>query len=107
MEFQQVALKTAVVPKGDYCWSDGSGCRWFCHDSPVENRCLRGFKPSEPEDPFEIIKDPECARLTVIRPRICLAKPLRSIKKALHYWKPTRLTLKVNPRIHAWLWWNF
>jgi len=33
--------------------------------------------------------------------------PHRSIKMALRYWYPKRLTLKSNPRVHAWLWWNF
>jgi len=36
-----------------------------------------------------------------------IAKPTRNIKRALCYWYPKRLTLKDNPRIHAWLWWNF
>ena len=35
------------------------------------------------------------------------AKPARKLKIALKYWLPCRLTLKHNPRIHAWLWWNF
>jgi len=38
---------------------------------------------------------------------IVFKKPLRSLRQALHYWLPRRLTLKHNPRIHAWLWWNF
>lgn len=38
---------------------------------------------------------------------ICLAQPVRSIKQALHYLTPCRLTLRTNPRVHAWLWWNF
>lgn len=36
-----------------------------------------------------------------------LAEPKRTLKKALSYWFPWRLTLKSNPRVHAWLWWNF
>jgi len=36
-----------------------------------------------------------------------LKKPIRSIRIALKYWWPRRLTLKDNPRVHAWLWWNF
>ena len=36
-----------------------------------------------------------------------LKKPTRSLRMALKYWWPKRLTLKHNPRIHAWLWWNF
>jgi hypothetical protein len=36
-----------------------------------------------------------------------LARPIRRLKIALLYWYPKRLTLKCNPRIHAWLWWNF
>lgn len=31
----------------------------------------------------------------------------RSLKIALRYWWPHRLTMKYNPRVHAWLWWNF
>lgn len=38
---------------------------------------------------------------------IVLARPIRSFKRALRYIIPHRLTLKENPRIHAWLWWNF
>ena len=36
-----------------------------------------------------------------------LHRPLRSWKQALRYLLPYRLTLPHNPRIHAWLWWNF
>jgi len=36
-----------------------------------------------------------------------LAKPIRTIKQAIRYWFPYRLTLKHNKRVHAWLWWNF
>lgn len=36
-----------------------------------------------------------------------LKKPFRNLKTALNYLIPKRLTLKCNPRIHAWLWWNF
>ena len=36
-----------------------------------------------------------------------LAVPRRSLRKALRYWHPHRLTLRHNPRVHAWLWWNF
>lgn len=36
-----------------------------------------------------------------------LAKPIRSLRIALRYWLPKRLTLKSNPAIYAWLWWNF
>ena len=39
--------------------------------------------------------------------RLCLAKPIRSLEQALQYIIPRRLTLKTNPRVHAWLWWNF
>jgi len=38
---------------------------------------------------------------------MALARPIRRIRIAFRYWRPTRLTLKRNPRIHAWLWWNF
>lgn len=38
--------------------------------------------------------------------RIVRAYPYRSLRKALRYLRPRRLTLKHNPRIHAWLWWN-
>jgi len=38
---------------------------------------------------------------------MCLAQPIRSLKKAWAYIIPRRLTLKSNPRVHAWLWWNF
>ena len=38
--------------------------------------------------------------------RMVRAYPYRSLRKALRYWRPRRLTLKHNPRIHAWLWWN-
>ena len=33
--------------------------------------------------------------------------PKRSLRQALRYWFPQHLTLPHNPRIHAWLWWNF
>lgn len=36
-----------------------------------------------------------------------LAYPRRSLRRALRYWRPKRLTLPSNPRVHAWLWWNF
>lgn len=36
--------------------------------------------------------------------KVVLAKPIRSLKHALQYSIPHRLTLKTNPRIHAWLW---
>lgn len=36
-----------------------------------------------------------------------IAKPVRSIKMALRYILPRRLTLRRNPAIYAWLWWNF
>lgn len=36
-----------------------------------------------------------------------LKRPIRTFKMALRYWYPKRLTMKYNPRIHAWLWWNF
>jgi hypothetical protein len=39
--------------------------------------------------------------------KMAMAKPIRSLKSALRYWYPKRLTLEHNPRIHAWLWWNF
>jgi hypothetical protein len=39
--------------------------------------------------------------------RFVLKKPIRSFKSALRYLIPERLTLETNPRIHAWLWWNF
>jgi len=39
--------------------------------------------------------------------KIVLVKPVRRLKIAFKYWLPKRLTLKSNPRIHAWLWWNF
>jgi len=39
--------------------------------------------------------------------RIVMAKPTRSFRQAMRYWLPHRLTLKCNPRVHAWLWWNF
>jgi hypothetical protein len=41
-----------------------------------------------------------------------LKKPRRSLRMALHYWFPHKLTLTHNsdgtPRqaIYAWLWWN-
>lgn len=37
-----------------------------------------------------------------------LAKPTRSLKRALHFWYPKRLTFKDNPKIRGcgWLWWN-
>lgn len=35
------------------------------------------------------------------------AKPKRKLRQAFQYWWPKRLTLKSNPRVHAWLWWNF
>jgi hypothetical protein len=50
---------------------------------------------------------PEIQLKGLLYREIVLAKPLRSIKKALKYIVPKRLTLKGNPRIHAWLWWNF
>lgn len=36
-----------------------------------------------------------------------LKRPLRSFRAALEYLIAKRLTLPHNPRIHAWLWWNF
>jgi len=39
--------------------------------------------------------------------QIVLAIPIRSLKRAFRYWRPKRLTLESNPRLHAWLWWNF
>ena len=36
-----------------------------------------------------------------------LKKPTRNLRMALRYWFPKRLTLECNPRIHAWVWWNF
>ena len=36
-----------------------------------------------------------------------LKVPHRSFRMALRYWWPTRLTMPENPRVHAWLWWNF
>ena len=33
--------------------------------------------------------------------------PHRTLRIALRYWFPHRLTLAKNPRVHAWLWWNF
>ena len=36
-----------------------------------------------------------------------LKRPFRSFRNALRYVWPRRLTLKCNPRVHAWLWWNF
>lgn len=36
-----------------------------------------------------------------------LAKPTRSLIKAFSYALPTRLTIKCNAPIYAWLWWNF
>ena len=51
------------------------------------------------------IIDMECDRLNLRVPK--LAYPLRSIRQALRYASPKRLTLKSNPRVHAWLWWNF
>ena len=38
---------------------------------------------------------------------LVLAKPIRAFRQALRFWRPKRLTLKSNPRVHAWLWWNF
>jgi hypothetical protein len=39
--------------------------------------------------------------------KIALKSPRRNLKTALKYWKPTRLTLKTNPKIMAWFWWNY
>jgi hypothetical protein len=39
--------------------------------------------------------------------KIALANPTRNLKRALRYWKPTRLTLPKNPKVCAWLWWNY
>jgi hypothetical protein len=36
-----------------------------------------------------------------------LAKPTRTVRRAMRYWRPKRLTLKENPPVYAWLWWNF
>lgn len=38
--------------------------------------------------------------------RIVRAYPYRRLRQALRYWRPQRLTLAHNPRVHAWLWWN-
>jgi hypothetical protein len=41
--------------------------------------------------------------------RLVLAKPNRKFHIAIRYWKPYRLTLDRpgNPKIMAWLWWNY
>jgi hypothetical protein len=36
-----------------------------------------------------------------------LFRPLRSLRMALHYWRPRQLTIGYDPRIWAWFWWNF
>lgn len=38
-----------------------------------------------------------------------LRRPIRSLRMALRYWKPYRLTLDIpgRPDIRAWLWWNY
>ena len=36
-----------------------------------------------------------------------LASNWRNIRVRLRYWYPYRLTLKSNPAIYAWLFWNF
>lgn len=38
-----------------------------------------------------------------------IKRPIRTLRQALRYWCPARLTLRLpdRPRIHAWLWWNF
>lgn len=38
---------------------------------------------------------------------IVIAKPIRSLRIALRYIIPRRLTMLHDPRVHAWLWWNF
>lgn len=38
---------------------------------------------------------------------IVLKRPIRSLKIALDYAIPKRLTLKDIPPVYAWLWWNF
>ncbi len=45
--------------------------------------------------------------VNLVSHRIVLKKPIRTIKHAISYSWPRRLTLKHNPRIHAWLWWDF
>lgn len=36
-----------------------------------------------------------------------IKRPIRSLWMALRYIIPKRLTMRHNPRISAWLWWNF
>jgi hypothetical protein len=36
-----------------------------------------------------------------------LKRPIRTLRMALRYLTPTRLTLPHNPPIYAWLWWNY
>ena len=36
-----------------------------------------------------------------------LKRPIRTLRVALRYFIPRRLTLDCNPRVHVWLWWNF
>ena len=36
-----------------------------------------------------------------------LQGPIRSFWHAYYYIRPRRLTLPINPRVHAFLWWNF
>ncbi len=31
----------------------------------------------------------------------------RTFKSTMRYWKPTRLTLDHNPKVCAFLWWNY
>jgi len=36
-----------------------------------------------------------------------LKRPARSMRNALRYIVPRKITLETNPPIYAWLWWNF
>ena len=38
---------------------------------------------------------------------MALRRPIRSLRQALRYCWPKRLTLAHGPRIYAWLWWNY
>jgi len=49
---------------------------------------------------------PQQKRSRTVVLRIVRRYPRRNLRQALRYWRPRRLTLRHNPRIHAWLWWN-
>ena len=45
--------------------------------------------------------------ILLLNGRMVFKRPIRTLRTALQYWLPKRLTLGHHPRIYAWLWWNY